>query len=273
LNEQTDLENIPLQSLYHSARNLESEDKIEEAIRFLEAAFQRDQSHHIAHSLARLKRQVANFEEAIKYYSLAKQGINDPSAMLISMADCFHFLHDYQSCVEVLAEAAFYSAKDSIIWWNLTLAMQELGFLQNEIDRFTDSLSNSISEGHKMTEIDVRLELATLRSQRTRIDNDADRLQKYDFMESLYSTLPQYKSDSGEIQLSRARLIRLIELIDRHKDGFLIVSSKLDEQYFVQTAYATYDNFLVECNGDVMKLQSLGFDTNIEHILPVKFVQ
>jgi tetratricopeptide (TPR) repeat protein len=116
----------PPQSLYHYAMLLESEEKPFEAVEYLETAYERSKEHHIVHSLGRLKEKTKDYHDAIEFYKMALQDIDNPVPILHSIADCYHFLGEYEECVRVLTRAIVVDPRDEISWNNLDFALDQL---------------------------------------------------------------------------------------------------------------------------------------------------
>jgi len=117
----------PPQSLYHYAMLLESEDRPFEAVEYLETAYERSKEHHIVHSLGRLKEKTEDYRGAIESYEMALQDVENPIPILHGMADCYHFLGEYEECVRVLTRAIIVDPRDRISWNNLDYALDQLG--------------------------------------------------------------------------------------------------------------------------------------------------
>jgi tetratricopeptide (TPR) repeat protein len=117
----------PPQSLYHYAMLLESEDKTSEALKYLETAYELSKEHHIAHSLGRLKEKIKEYRGAIEFYEMALQDVENRVPILRSIADCYHFLGEYEECVRVLARAIIVDPRDETSWNNLGYALDQLG--------------------------------------------------------------------------------------------------------------------------------------------------
>lgn len=117
----------PPQSLYHYAMLLESEDRPFEAVEYLETAYERSKEHHIVHSLGRLKEKTGDYRSAIEFYEMALQEVENPIPILHGIADCYHFLGEYQECVRVLTRAILVDPRDKISWSNLDYALDQLG--------------------------------------------------------------------------------------------------------------------------------------------------
>lgn len=126
--EQTALSSsAPPQSLYHYALLLESEDELFEAVKYLEIAYRRSQEHHIVHSLGRLKKRTEDYQGAIRFYKMALQRVDNPVSILRDIADCHHFLEEYEECVRILARAILAEPRDEVLWNNLGYALGRLG--------------------------------------------------------------------------------------------------------------------------------------------------
>jgi tetratricopeptide (TPR) repeat protein len=117
----------PPQSLYHYAMLLENEDRPCEAVKYLETAYERSKEHHIVHSLGRLKEKTKDYRGAIEFYEMALQDVENPIPILHGIADCYHFLGEYDECVRVLARAIIVEPRDEISWNNLDYALDQLG--------------------------------------------------------------------------------------------------------------------------------------------------
>jgi len=116
----------PPQSLYHYAMLLESEDRPFEAVEYLETAYERSKEHHIVHSLGRLKEKTEDYRGAIEFYEMALQDVENPIPILHGIADCYHFLGEYEECVRVLTRAIIVDPRDGIAWNNLDYALDRL---------------------------------------------------------------------------------------------------------------------------------------------------
>jgi tetratricopeptide (TPR) repeat protein len=126
--EQTALSpSAPVQSLYHYAMLLDDEGKPEKAVKYLEAASEKSQEHHIVHKLGILKEKTGDYSNAIKFYQLALRDVDNSIPILHGIADCYHFLGEYRECVRVLTRAILIDPEDEISWTNLGYALDQLG--------------------------------------------------------------------------------------------------------------------------------------------------
>ena len=106
---------------------LESEDRPFEAAMYLETAYERNKEHHVVHSLGRLKEKTQDYRGAIEFYEMALQDVENPVPILHGVADCYHFLGEYEECVRVLARAIIVDPRNEISWNNLEYALDQLG--------------------------------------------------------------------------------------------------------------------------------------------------
>jgi len=127
LEETVSLGNAPPRALYHYAVLHEKEGKIQEAIHYLEMAFEESQEHHIVHALGRLKQKVGDYRGAIDFYKLALRDVTNPVPILHNIADCYHFLGEYKECVRLSARAILLEPRNELWWTNLQYALAQLG--------------------------------------------------------------------------------------------------------------------------------------------------
>lgn len=160
LEEAISLGTAPPQVLYHYAMLLEEEQKFNEAIQYLELAFQQSQEHHIVHALARLKREMGRYHEAIEFYRMALKDVTEPFSILRSIADCYYFLEDFKGCVLTVSKSILLGSDDkSNLWGNLGFALQQLGLKRHQISRFFSFLGQNLLEGNKISDTDIEKEL------------------------------------------------------------------------------------------------------------------
>ena len=127
LEETANIESAPPLALYDYAMVLEEEQEYRESIKYLEKAFEKSDDHHIVHSLGRLYQKVKNYRTAIKFYELAMNGVSNPLPIMHNIADCYHFLNEYNECVRVTCATVHINPKDKISWENFRYSLVKLG--------------------------------------------------------------------------------------------------------------------------------------------------
>ena len=151
IEETASFENAPAMALYDYAVILESEGKIDKAIASLEKAAKKDQNHLIVHKLAHLKRSLGKYREAITFYKLALKEGKESLPILRDIANCYHFLAEYEKSVKVLSVALLIDSRQIQIWNNL-------GFALNQLKAYEMSLicAMTIKELQQNNEIDTK---------------------------------------------------------------------------------------------------------------------
>ncbi|NIT60958.1 MAG: tetratricopeptide repeat protein [Aliifodinibius sp.] len=166
LEETISLDTVPSQALYHYAIVLEEEQRFNEAIQYLELAFEHTQEHHIVHALARLKRKTGSYNEAIKFYNMALVDVSEPFSILRSIADCYYFLEDFRGCVRIVSKSILLGSGESGLWENLRFALHKLGLRRRHISDYFGFLNRNILEENELCDADIERELDRLLSKK-----------------------------------------------------------------------------------------------------------
>ena len=122
-------EDVPSRVFYDYGLFLEKEGDIHKAIEQVEKAFEKSQEHHIVHTLGRLKYKVGSYEDAIKYYNLALEGVSDLTELLEDIADCHYHLGEFKEAVRITVELLFIQPNNEIWLNNLLYALVRLGHI------------------------------------------------------------------------------------------------------------------------------------------------
>ena len=168
LEETVSLDTVPPQALYDYAMVLEEEQNFNEAIQYLELAFEHTQEHHIVHSLARLKRETGQYCEAIKFYEMALKDVPEPFSIFRSIADCYYFLEDFRGCVRTDSKSILLGSDESDLWVNLGFALQSVGLGRTQISSFFSFLTRNLLEENEVSDADVEKELDQLLSSKVK---------------------------------------------------------------------------------------------------------
>jgi tetratricopeptide (TPR) repeat protein len=144
LEDSVDLDEVPVQLLYRYALLLESEQKLTQAIAYLEEAVKVSQEHHIVHNLARMKKKVGDYQNAIKYYNMALRDVSEPFSILRAISDCYYFLGDFREAAITLAVSILLGSTETDLWGNLTFALDKLGLERHRIADFFSHLTESM---------------------------------------------------------------------------------------------------------------------------------
>jgi tetratricopeptide (TPR) repeat protein len=144
LESSVELEKVPVQLLYRYAILLESEQKFPQAVVYLEEAVKQSQEHHIVHNLARMKKKVGDYPNAIKYYKMALDDVTESFSILRAMSDCYYFLGDFREAALTLATSILLGSNETGLWENLAFALNNLGLERQRIPEFFAYLTRSM---------------------------------------------------------------------------------------------------------------------------------
>lgn len=112
------------QALFHYAAMLENEGKVEEAISYLKAAFDKSKDHNIVHKLARLKQRAGCYDEAIQLYKLIEN--DEPEHVWPDIADCCYLVGNFLDAVQYCARLAIHDPDQERWWINMSYAAVRL---------------------------------------------------------------------------------------------------------------------------------------------------
>lgn len=117
----------PPRALCQYAKLLVDEGEIQKAQDYLELAYKQDKGHQVVHNLARVKQKLGRNRDAIELYKRALEGVKNPIAILRSIADCYHFLGDYEQCIRYETKALLLDPRNEILWSNVQYSLVQLG--------------------------------------------------------------------------------------------------------------------------------------------------
>jgi tetratricopeptide (TPR) repeat protein len=103
------------QALFHYAAILEDEGRVEDSIRHLEVAFEKNRDHNIVHKLAALKQRVGRYQEAIELYQLIER--DEPEQVWPDIANCYYGIGNHLEALRYCARLAIRDP-DNEAWWN-----------------------------------------------------------------------------------------------------------------------------------------------------------
>lgn len=144
LEDSVELENVPVQLLYRYALLLESEQKLTQAVVYLEEAVKQSQEHHVVHNLARMKKKAGDYPSAIKYYNMVLDDVTEPFSILRAISDCYYLLGDFREAAITLATSILLGSNETDLWDNLAFALDKLGLERQKIPNFFSYLTESM---------------------------------------------------------------------------------------------------------------------------------
>ncbi len=73
------------------------------------------------------KEKTGDYQNAIGLHRLALRDVTNPLPVLHSIANCFHFLGDYNECARITSATLHINPRDEISWANLIYSLDQLG--------------------------------------------------------------------------------------------------------------------------------------------------
>jgi tetratricopeptide (TPR) repeat protein len=120
-------DDLPAMMYYDYAILLKDEGKIDEAIKYLHIAADKDVNHAIEHELGHLYLKKLDYKFALHWYKAALASSGNPKHVLRDLADCLHFLQEYRESAIMMMEYLLFDPFTVDCWRNLAIALNFVG--------------------------------------------------------------------------------------------------------------------------------------------------
>lgn len=152
-------DDLPAMMYYDYAMLLKDDGKIDEAIKYLHIAADKDSNHAIEHELGHLYLKKSDYKSAFNWYRAALASSGNPKHVLRDLADCLHFLQEYRECAIMMMEFLLFDPFQVDCWRNLAIALNSvgLGHLYEVIGPNIDRVRNPQELATVFDELVIRL--------------------------------------------------------------------------------------------------------------------